>query len=113
MKDALDVFRKAGATLVPVELPEFPVQAIGFILSAEAAAAFDDLTRSHGIDQLTAQGAGRLAEPVPHAPLRAGGGVHPRAARAHAADAEVRRVDVEGARVPVGRRAARACRRPT
>ena len=58
MKDALEVFRKAGAALVPVELPDFPVQAINFILSAEAAAAFDDLTRSHGIDQLTAQGQG-------------------------------------------------------
>ncbi len=58
MKDALEVFRKAGASLIPVELPDFPVQAINFILSAEAAAAFDDLTRSHGIDQLTAQGQG-------------------------------------------------------
>jgi len=58
MKDALDVFRKAGASLVPVELPDFPTQAIRFILSAEAAAAFDDLTRSHGIDQLTAQAQG-------------------------------------------------------
>jgi Asp-tRNA(Asn)/Glu-tRNA(Gln) amidotransferase A subunit family amidase len=58
MKDALDVFRKAGASLVPVQLPDFPVQAINFILSAEAAAAFDDLTRSHGIDQLTSQGQG-------------------------------------------------------
>jgi Asp-tRNA(Asn)/Glu-tRNA(Gln) amidotransferase A subunit family amidase len=58
MKDALEVFRKAGANLVPVELPDFPVQALRFILSAEAAAAFDDLTRSHGIDELTAQAAG-------------------------------------------------------
>jgi Asp-tRNA(Asn)/Glu-tRNA(Gln) amidotransferase A subunit family amidase len=58
MKDALDVFRKAGASLIPIELPDFPAQAIRFILSAEAAAAFDDLTRSRGIDQLTAQAAG-------------------------------------------------------
>ena len=27
-------------------MPDFPTQAIGFVLSAEAAAAFDDLTRS-------------------------------------------------------------------
>jgi Asp-tRNA(Asn)/Glu-tRNA(Gln) amidotransferase A subunit family amidase len=58
MKDALEVFRKAGANLVPVELPDFPVQAIRFILSAEAATAFDDLTRSKGVDQLSEQGAG-------------------------------------------------------
>lgn len=58
MKDALDVFRKAGASLVPIELPDFPAQAIRFILSTEAAAAFDDLTRSRGIDQLTAQAPG-------------------------------------------------------
>jgi Asp-tRNA(Asn)/Glu-tRNA(Gln) amidotransferase A subunit family amidase len=58
MKAALDVYRKAGATLVPIDLPDFPVQAIRFILSTEAAAAFDDLTRSRGIDQLTAQAQG-------------------------------------------------------
>ena len=58
MKEALGVFRRAGANLVPLELPDFPAQAIRFILSAEAATAFDDLTRSHGIDQLTEQGPG-------------------------------------------------------
>ena len=58
MRDALEVFRKAGATPRPITLPDFPVQAIRFILSAEAAAAFDDLTRTRGIDQLTAQAAG-------------------------------------------------------
>ena len=42
---ALDVFRKAGAKLEPMSMPEFPTSAIGFVLSAEAAAAFDDLTR--------------------------------------------------------------------
>jgi len=58
MKEALATFRKIGATLVPVKLPEFPAQAVRFILSAEAAAAFDDLTRSRGVDQLTEQGPG-------------------------------------------------------
>jgi Asp-tRNA(Asn)/Glu-tRNA(Gln) amidotransferase A subunit family amidase len=56
LKEALDVLRAAGAKLEPVTLPEFPSNALGFILSAEAAAAFDDLTRSKGIDQLTEQG---------------------------------------------------------
>jgi Asp-tRNA(Asn)/Glu-tRNA(Gln) amidotransferase A subunit family amidase len=44
-RDALDVFRAAGAKLEPIAMPDFPAGAIGFILSAEAAAAFDDLTR--------------------------------------------------------------------
>jgi Asp-tRNA(Asn)/Glu-tRNA(Gln) amidotransferase A subunit family amidase len=58
LKDALDVLRRAGAKLEPIELPDFPTNSINFILSAEAAAAFDDLTRSKGIDQLTEQGPG-------------------------------------------------------
>jgi Asp-tRNA(Asn)/Glu-tRNA(Gln) amidotransferase A subunit family amidase len=52
LNDALDVYRKAGATLHPIELPPNAVKygnAIGFVLSTEAAAAFDDLTRSAGI----------------------------------------------------------------
>jgi Asp-tRNA(Asn)/Glu-tRNA(Gln) amidotransferase A subunit family amidase len=44
-RDALDVFRKLGAKLEPIAMPEFPTGSIGFMLSAEAAAAFDDLTR--------------------------------------------------------------------
>lgn len=56
---ALDVFRKAGAKLEPMAMPEFPNQAIGFVLSAEAAAAFDDLTRNREqLASLTGQSAG-------------------------------------------------------
>ncbi len=39
--------RDMGAQLVPVELPGVPVNDLGIILSAEAAAAFDELTRSN------------------------------------------------------------------
>jgi len=52
LNDALDVYRKAGATLTPMALPANATKysgAIGFVLSTEAAAAFDDLTRSAGI----------------------------------------------------------------
>lgn len=50
LNDALDVYRKAGATLEPIELPPAALSSnIGFILSTEAAAAFDDLTRSKDI----------------------------------------------------------------
>ncbi|MGH9143644.1 MAG: amidase, partial [Vicinamibacterales bacterium] len=58
LKDALEVMRGAGARLEPMALPEFPANALGIILSAEAAAAFDDLTRSKRVDLLTQQGAG-------------------------------------------------------
>jgi Asp-tRNA(Asn)/Glu-tRNA(Gln) amidotransferase A subunit family amidase len=52
LNGALDVYRKAGATLHPITLPETLTRysgAISFVLSTEAAAAFDDLTRSPGI----------------------------------------------------------------
>lgn len=52
---ALDVLRGAGATLVPSELPDFPADALRVILESESAAAFDDLTRSGGVDELTRQ----------------------------------------------------------
>ncbi len=50
LNDALDVYRKLGAKLEPIELPGRRISsAINFILSTEAAAAFDDLTRSKDI----------------------------------------------------------------
>jgi Asp-tRNA(Asn)/Glu-tRNA(Gln) amidotransferase A subunit family amidase len=52
---ALEALRGAGAHLEPIQLPDFPSDSIGFVLTAEAAASFDDLTRSRGIDQLTSQ----------------------------------------------------------
>jgi len=42
----LEVLRSLGARLVPIELPDFPVGALINMLNVEAAAAFDDLTRS-------------------------------------------------------------------
>lgn len=42
----LEVLRGLGAELVPLELPDRPAGAMGFILGAEAAAAHDGLTRS-------------------------------------------------------------------
>lgn len=50
---ALEKLRNAGVTLVPIELPDYPP--IGFILTAEAAAAFDELTRSNQDDLLVRQ----------------------------------------------------------
>jgi len=52
---ALDVLRDLGLELIPVELPNFPAEALSFILSAEAAAAFDELTRGGRDDLLVRQ----------------------------------------------------------
>jgi Asp-tRNA(Asn)/Glu-tRNA(Gln) amidotransferase A subunit family amidase len=50
LNDALDAFRKAGATLQPIELTATQLaNTLSFILNVEAAAAFDDLTRSKDI----------------------------------------------------------------
>jgi Asp-tRNA(Asn)/Glu-tRNA(Gln) amidotransferase A subunit family amidase len=57
-KTALEVLEKAGAKLVPIELPRFSAGSLRFILSAEAAAAFDDITRDGRVNQLSGQGPG-------------------------------------------------------
>lgn len=52
-RDVIDVYRKLGATLVPVELPDLSISnQIGFILDVEAAASFDELTRSGEVNLL-------------------------------------------------------------
>lgn len=54
--ETLDVLRRLGVELVPIELPKrHPLREISFILTAEAATAFDELTRSGRDDQLTRQ----------------------------------------------------------
>jgi Asp-tRNA(Asn)/Glu-tRNA(Gln) amidotransferase A subunit family amidase len=54
-KTALEVLEKAGAKLTPIELPKFSPGSLRFILSAEAAAAFDDITRDGRVNQLSGQ----------------------------------------------------------
>ena len=51
----LEQLRALGAELVPIELPKLPVMPLASILTAEAAAAFDDLTRSNRDDLLVRQ----------------------------------------------------------
>jgi Asp-tRNA(Asn)/Glu-tRNA(Gln) amidotransferase A subunit family amidase len=53
---ALEVYRKAGATLVPITLPDLPAAAIYATLNAEAGAMFDELTRSGAINLLADKG---------------------------------------------------------
>lgn len=54
-KEALDSLKAAGAKLEPIELPSFQTQALRIILVAEAATAFDDITRDRQINQLSGQ----------------------------------------------------------
>jgi Asp-tRNA(Asn)/Glu-tRNA(Gln) amidotransferase A subunit family amidase len=52
----LETLRESGFRLVPVQLPTtYPVSPLSLILTAEASAAFDELTRSGRDDQLVKQ----------------------------------------------------------
>jgi len=54
----LQTIRDLGIELIPMELPQYPVNNISFLLSTEAAAAFDELTLSGQDDWLKQQAAG-------------------------------------------------------
>jgi Asp-tRNA(Asn)/Glu-tRNA(Gln) amidotransferase A subunit family amidase len=55
---ALGVFSRLGINLIPVVLPDLQYDAMRIILTAEAAAAFDELTRSDRDKELVQQGKG-------------------------------------------------------
>ncbi len=99
--EALDVFRKAGAKLEPMAMPDFPSRRDR--LRAERRSRGG--VRRSDAQQGTARVAhrpvtGRLAEHVPQLALHSGGGIHPRHARAAAADAGDGQADVAVRRVP-------------
>ena len=52
---ALDTVKKVGMVPVEVAIPDWPYKSLQLILAAEAAAAFEDLTLTHGVDQLKMQ----------------------------------------------------------
>lgn len=52
------MLRAAGAKLEPIELPRFSSRNLTVILNAEAAAAFDDITRDGRVNQLSGQRSG-------------------------------------------------------
>jgi Asp-tRNA(Asn)/Glu-tRNA(Gln) amidotransferase A subunit family amidase len=52
---ALDTVKKVGMTPVEVTIPDWPYDSLNLILFSEAAAAFEDLTLSGGMDQLKVQ----------------------------------------------------------
>ena len=51
----LAALRALGADLIPIQLPNYPIDALKIILYVEAAAAFDELTRSNSDDLLVRQ----------------------------------------------------------
>jgi Asp-tRNA(Asn)/Glu-tRNA(Gln) amidotransferase A subunit family amidase len=57
-KEALAALEKAGVKMTAIELPKFPTQNIRYILTAEAATAFDDITRDGRVNQLSGQSPG-------------------------------------------------------
>jgi Asp-tRNA(Asn)/Glu-tRNA(Gln) amidotransferase A subunit family amidase len=52
---ALEAVKKLGMTPVEVSLPDWPYDSLNIILFAEAAAAFEELTLSHKVDELKMQ----------------------------------------------------------
>jgi Asp-tRNA(Asn)/Glu-tRNA(Gln) amidotransferase A subunit family amidase len=53
---AFDIYRKAGATLVPIAMPDLPSNALYAILNAEAGAMFDELVRTGAINEMADKG---------------------------------------------------------
>jgi len=52
---AIEQLKKLGATLIPIELPDFPVYDMSMLLTCEAASAFDELTLTNRDDLMTQQ----------------------------------------------------------
>ncbi|MFQ5770154.1 MAG: amidase family protein [bacterium] len=54
-QSSLEILRSLGINLIPIKLPDYPISAMSFILGVEAAAVFDELTRSNRDDLLVRQ----------------------------------------------------------
>jgi len=54
-RSALETVKSLGMTPVEVSLPNWPYDSLTLILFAEAAAAFEELTLSHRVDEMKAQ----------------------------------------------------------
>lgn len=52
---ALDVLRRLGVTLIPVEVPDIPAQALSLILTSEAGAAFEELVLTGRTSEMVQQ----------------------------------------------------------
>jgi Asp-tRNA(Asn)/Glu-tRNA(Gln) amidotransferase A subunit family amidase len=52
---AIEAVKKAGMVPVEVSIPDWPYDSLDLILFAEAAAAFEEITLNHAVDQLKSQ----------------------------------------------------------
>lgn len=59
--ETIQVVKKMGVEMVPVDEPDLPIRPLILILNAESAASFDELTRSNLDDQLVQQDPGDWA----------------------------------------------------
>lgn len=60
-ESVLDVYRRAGVNLIPIDFPDsglYNFDMIGIVIGAESAAAFDGFTRTGLDDKMTRQGKG-------------------------------------------------------
>ena len=71
---ALETAGKLGMVPVEVTLPDWPYGSLNLILFAEAAAAFEELTLSGGVDQLEGAGTRRVAQRLPPGAIPVRGG---------------------------------------
>jgi hypothetical protein len=54
-RTSLETVKRIGMIPVEVSLPDWPYDSLQLILFAEGAAAFEELTLQHGVDQLKMQ----------------------------------------------------------
>lgn len=95
---ALAAFNRMGVNLIPIDVPDLPYDAMRIILTAEAAAAFDEMTRSNRDNEMVQQGKGdwpntfRMARFIPAVDYVNANRVRSRAIRAW--DELMQKVDV-------------------
>jgi len=65
----LQTVKNLGVNLLPVELPDFPVEALRLIMDSETGAAFDELVDTGRADLLAKQGKGDRPNNLRHAEL--------------------------------------------
>ncbi len=51
----LETLRSLGINLIPIELPDLPIEPLSLILNVEGASAFDELTRTRSVDMMVRQ----------------------------------------------------------
>jgi Asp-tRNA(Asn)/Glu-tRNA(Gln) amidotransferase A subunit family amidase len=68
-EETLETLRGLGVQPVPIEMPDFPVEALRLIMDAETGAAFDELVVTGRADLLASQGKGDRPNNLRHAEL--------------------------------------------